>query len=434
MKTKLLFLFMGISIGVFSQIDDFKLDSYLEVLEEHQKFNGSVAIAKNGDIIYQKSVGFSDYENQKKNNSETIFRIGSISKTFTATLVMMAVDEGKIKLQDKISKYFSEVKNADKITVEMLLNHRSGIYNLTALPDYLSWNTHEFSRNELIEKISTFEGQFEPGTAFDYSNSNYILLSVLLEKLYGKPFEEILNEKIIQALQLKRTAFFPKIDSKNNEAYSYYYTGDWAKSSETSVSIPLGAGGISSTPADLIQFGEALFGGQLLSKESLEKMKKLTEGYGYGVFVLPFYDKIGLGHTGGIDNFNSTWAYFEKEKVSFVVLSNGADYDTNNVAIALLSAAYGKDFSIPVFKKSDAEVIPGYTGVFRSGHLGLDITITEQDGQYFAQASGQSAFPLEKINEFEFRFDLAGIVIEFNSDLKSIILKQGGGEFIFVKQ
>lgn len=116
------------------------------------------------------------------------------------------------------------------------------------------------------------------------------------------------------------------------------------------------------------------------------------------------------------------------------MVSNGSDFNENDISIAMLNLAFGNEIKLPVIKKSEGEVIPGYTGSFSNGQIGMTIEITENDGKYFAQASGQSAFPLEKISDTEFRFDLAGIVILFNPDLKSFTLQQGGGEFIFVKE
>lgn len=426
----LVFVFNGLS----AQFDDDFADAYFDVLEQNDKFSGSVAIAKDGKIIYRRSIGYSDFENQKKNDPETAFRIGSISKTFTAAMIMKAVDEGKIILSQTIDKYFPTVKNADKITVEMLLSHRSGIFNITADPSYLSWNTEPKTEKELVKLISDYNSNFEPGSEFEYSNSNYILLSFVLEKIYKKPYSKILDELIIKPLNLKHTFFKDKIDGSKNEAFSYKYNGNWIKSPITDMSIPMGAGGISSTPTDLILFAEALFDGKIVSKESLEKMETMKDGYGFGLFKMPFYDKTAFGHNGGIDNFSSSLVYFPNEKIAFSMVSNGSDFNENDISIAMLNLAFGNEIKLPVIKKSEGEVIPGYTGSFSNGQIGMTIEITENDGKYFAQASGQSAFPLEKISDTEFRFDMAGIVILFNPDLKSFTLQQGGGEYIFVKQ
>lgn len=434
MKTCFFLILTLIFNGLSAQFDDDLADAYFDVLEQNDKFSGSVAIAKDGKIIYKRAIGFSDFENQKKNDSETAFRIGSISKTFTAVMIMKAVEKGKINLNQTIDKYFPTVKNADKITVEMLLSHRSGIFNITADPSFLTWNTEPKTEKELVKIISDYNSNFDPGSEFEYSNSNYILLSFILEKIYKKPYSKILDELIIKPLNLKHTFFKDKIDGSKNEAFSYIYNGNWIKSPITDMSIPLGAGGISSTPTDLILFAEALFDEKIVSKESLEKMETMKDGYGFGLFKIPFYDKTGFGHNGGIDNFSSNMIYFPTEKIAFSMVSNGSDFNENDISNAMLNLAFGNDIKLPVIKKSEGEVVPGYTGSFSNGQIGMTIEITENDGKYFAQASGQSAFPLEKISDTEFRFDLAGIVIIFNPDLKSFTLQQGGGEFIFVKE
>lgn len=434
MKLKIFSVLILLSVFGFGQFDDDLMDAFFDTLEQNDKFNGSVAINIKGETVYKRAIGFADFETKTKNNNETEFRIGSISKSFTATLTMIAVDEGKIKIDGTIEKYFPTVKNSDKITVDMLLKHRTGIFNITADSTYQNWKTQPKSEKEIIKIISGYDSNFEPGAYFEYSNSNYVLLSFLLEKLYKMSFLEILNQKIIQPLNLERTRFGGKINLNNNEAYSYQYTGDWLKSSEADLSILMGAGGIISTSGDITKFGEALFNGKLVSAESLELMKKTQDGYGYGMFLMPFYDKTGYGHTGGIDNFSSVWGYFPDGEVSFAITSNGADFNNNDIAIAILSVVYGRKLELPKFKQKEGEVIPGYTGIFSNGQLGMDIEITEKDGNYFAQATGQSAFPIEKKSDTEFRFDMAGIVIEFNPDLKSFTMKQGGGEFIFVKQ
>lgn len=434
MKFFFLFLFVLNAVILSAQFDADLMDGYFDALEQNDKFNGSVAVSIDNQIVYKRALGYSDFENKKNNDTETEFIIGSVSKIFTASLVLMAIDEQKIKLNQTIDKFFPSIKNSDKITVEMLLSHRSGIFNITNDSTYLNWNTKPKTEKELVKIISDYDNDFVPNTEFEYSNSNYILLSFLLEKLYGKTFAEILKEKIIQPLGLKRTHFGGKIKPKDNEAYSYYYNGQWIKSDETDVSVPMGAGGISSTPTDLIVFINSLFMGKIITNESLGKMKTTRDGYGLGIFQMPFGKRTGYGHTGGIDDFSSVLSYFDDGKVAISIASNGSDFDNNNVAIAMLSVAYGQEIKFPTFRQTDTEVIPGYTGIFSNGQLGMEIEITERDGTYFAQATGQSAFPIEKKNETEFRFDLAGIVIEFNKDLKFFTLKQGGGEFIFVKQ
>jgi D-alanyl-D-alanine carboxypeptidase len=201
------------------------------------------------------------------------------------------------------------------------------------------------------------------------------------------------------------------------------------------MSIPLGAGGIISSPSDLTKFSDALFGGKLLRAESLELMKTVVDGYGLGLFKIPFYDKTGFGHTGGIDNFTSMFSYFPDGNVSYAMTSNGTNYSNNNISIAVLSAVYGKDYEIPEFSNYEvtAEELEQYLGVYSSITIPIKITITQDGNTLLAQATGQSAFPLEASAKDEFKFDLANIVIEFIPTEKKLILKQSGMELTFLK-
>ncbi len=417
-----------------AQFNKSKLNEFFDALEQNDKFNGSVALSQNGNIIYERSVGFADVENNLKINNQTLFRIGSISKTYTATLIMMAVEENRISIDQSIDKFFPQLEKAENISIEMLLNHRSGIFNITADPTYLTWNTQPQTKADLLSKIANYKRNFEPGQQLEYSNSNYILLTFILEEIYQKSYAEILDEKIVKPLDLNRTKVGDKINSSNNEANSYQLKGStWVKFSESDLSIPLGAGVIISTPKEVIQFGVVLFNEKLVSSKTLDQMIKLNDGFGYGLISFPFNDKRSFGHTGGIDQFSSMWAYFPEEKVSFAIVSNGSDISNNDIAIAMLSSVFDVEIDIPTFKSRD-EIEAGIYGTFYNGQIGMHIQVNEHEGQVFAQATGQMPFPLEKVSETVYTFEMGGIEIEYAEDLKSFTLKQGGGEYVFNKE
>jgi len=350
-------------------------------------------------------------------------------------LVLKAAEANKLKLSQTIDQFFPTIINADKITIKNLLNHRSGIHNFTDDKDYLSWNTQARSEKEMVEIISKAGSDFTPDTKSSYSNSNYVLLTYILEKTLGKTYPELLKQHITTPLKLKNTKLGGKINPKDNEALSYKYEGKWVLEAETDISIPLGAGGIVSTPSDLITFGKGLFGGKLISKEHLELMKTIKDGYGSGLFSIPFYENIGYGHTGGIDGFLSSFTHFDNQDVIFALTSNASNYNNNNIAITVLSAVYGKDFDIPNFKNytPKPEELASYLGTYSSNELPLKIDITINNGVLMGQATGQAAFPLEAKEKDIFVFDQAGIVLEFNSAKKQMTLKQGGGIFSFTK-
>ena len=423
-------------IGFAQNFDKSKLDNYFNALEANNKFMGSVAVSKDGIIIYSKSIGFSDVENNIKADQNSKYRIGSISKTFTSVLVLKAVENKKLNLNQTIDQFFPTINNAKQITIKHLLSHRSGIHNFTNGKDYSTWNTQPKTEQEMLEIIAKAGSDFEPDSKAEYSNSNFVLLSYMLEKTFKKSYAELLLEFIIQPVGLTNTYFGMKINPNKNECKSYNFAGTWKVEPETDMTIPLGAGGIISTPSDLTKFSNALFNGKLLKSESLEIMKTIKDNYGIGLFQIPFYDKKGYGHTGGIDGFRSVFSYFSDGNISYALTSNGTNFNNNNISIAVLSAVYDKPYDIPDFSTYEvsSEDLDKYLGIYVSKQIPLKITVTKDNKTLIAQATGQSAFPLEATENDKFKFDQAGVVLEFNPTAKTMILKQGGGQFSFTKE
>ncbi|RKS19053.1 CubicO group peptidase (beta-lactamase class C family) [Flavobacterium endophyticum] len=418
------------------KIDTQQLDRYFNALEENNKFMGSVAVSQDGKIIYAKAIGFSDLENNTKANTATKYRIGSISKTFTSVLVLKAFEDKKLDLDTTIETFFPSIKNANKITIRQLLRHRSGIYNFTDDEEFKIWKTQAKTEKEMVAIIAKGGSDFEPDTQAAYSNSNYVLLTYILEKTYKKPYSELLKTYIAKPAGLKNTYFGGKINTKNNEAVSYTFADGWKLESETDSSIPLGSGGIVSTPSDLVHFSDALFTGKLLKKETLELMKTIKDTYGMGLLQLPFYEDIAYGHRGGIDKFTSVFSYSSDKKLSFALTSNGSNYNGNEIPVVVLSAVYGKPFDIPEFKtfQNNPEDLEKYVGTYASSQLPFKLTVSKEGKMLVAQASGQAPLQLEGIEKDKFAFEKAGIILEFNPAEKAMVLKQGGGEFAFVKE
>ncbi len=438
---RILVLSLALSLISFvactQNIDKAKLDAYFEALENNDRFMGSVAIAKGEQVIYSNSLGFTDVEQGLKANENTKYRIGSISKTFTAVLILKAVEEGKLNLNDTLDKYFPAIGSSNKITIEHLLRHRSGLHN--HVDEFVRLNKHilPITEEEMLELIIKGGNEFEPDTKMAYSNPNYILLSFILEKIYEAPFSKILEDEITKPLGLVNTFIDGNINISNGECNSYNYLNDsWELAPELDISQALGAGAMTSNPKDLVKFSHALFSGKLLSENSMAKMTSLIDHYGMGLIQMPFYDKAGLGHTGGIDGFRSVFAYFPKDDLSFAYTSNGLNFNGNDISIVILSAAYNMPFEIPEFtlyEPSDEE-LDAYTGIYSSKQIPLKITITRDNDKLFGQGTGQPSFPLEATAKDKFEFKQAGIVMEFNPSNKTMILKQGGGEFSFEKE
>lgn len=419
------------------KVDTSLLNQYLDALEVNNKFMGRIALAHKGFIIYERNIGYSDIEAQLKADAKTSLRIGSISKTFTATLVMKAIEEGLLKLNDPIDKWFPLIEESGNITIENLMRHSSGIYSVTDEPDYLQWNTQPKTEQDLLNIITSKDLLFVPGSAEHYSNSNYILLSYILENIYKKPFKDILEDKIIHVLGLRHTFVDIPLDNSNFLSKSYSNRNrQWNVESVTHVSIPMGAGNIASTPRDLVTFIYGLFSGKVLKPESLAQMKEIKDVFGYGLFELPFNEKVGYGHTGGIDGFASIMGHFVEEEITCVILSNGTAISINDIAINLLNAVFGLPIEIPTFNEFEVstEDLQRYVGIYASSQIPIKINVFIKEDILMAQATGQPSFDLEAVSQDVFRFVMAGLVMKFNPSENTFLLKQGGAEFLFKKE
>jgi CubicO group peptidase (beta-lactamase class C family) len=415
-----------------------KLDSLFDILSANHQAMGSIAIAKEGKLIYERAIGYRviSASGQIPANSMTRYRIGSISKLFTATMIFQLVEDNKISLEETLDKYFPVIPNADRITISNLLNHRSGIHNFTNDPAYMTYNEMPKTQEEMIEIMAAGGSDFDPDTKAEYSNSNFVILGYILEKISGKSYAENLDKRITSKLELANTYVGQKTDPDQHEAFSYTLMGQWNQYSETDMSIPGGAGAIVSTPGDLVKFIHGLFAGKLIAKESLEQMKTLKDNYGMGIFQIPFYERSGYGHNGSIDAFTASLGYFPEDKIAIAYCTNGQVYPMNEIIVGALSAVFDKPYMIPSFTTItlSEEALDQYIGVYASPTLPVKLTVTRQEGSLFAQATGQMPFPLEATAMDKFKFDAAGIMIEFDRENNTLTLKQGGGEFTFSRE
>ena len=439
MKSRSFFsiLFVLFSVTSFAQEQKFlALDSLFQILDENNRFMGSLSISENGKIIYSKTIGKVDLASGKSSDNLTKYRIGSISKMFTACLIFQAIEENKLSLKQNINRFFPKITGAKEISIGNLLNHRSGIHNYTNDTSYFNYYTASKSQKEMLEIIQASGSDFKSNSKAEYSNSNYILLSFILEKIYKKSYEELLDIKIIQPQVLKNTYFGKKLELAKNECASYLFSGKWELENETHSSVSLGAGGIVSTTEDLLFFITKLFEGKIINTASLEQMMKLEDGYGMGIFPVPFYDKKGFGHTGGIDGFSSFLYTFPEEKISIALTSNGSRFNNNDIGIAALSACFNLPLQLPSFSAIElsAEDLNKYLGSYANPEIPIKISITKDSLSLIAQATGQPSFTLETIGKDSFEFSPAGVEIQFIPEKNLLILKQGGGEFSFKRE
>lgn len=422
--------------------DKAKADSLFDGLEKNDKLMGAVSIRREGVPLYERAIGFADKSatGTQANNGETRFRVGSVSKIFTSTLILGLVEEGRLSLDTKLSEFFPKIPDAQTVTIAQLLSHSSGVHNFTNDKSYVTYYTKPQTHEQMLRRFAKNKPDFTPGSKHDYSNAGFILLGYIVEKVTGKPYGEYLQERIVKPLGLKHTGYGGKIDPSQNQARSYERVkGAWAVTPETDMSIPHGAGAVVSTPGDLGMFVEGLFAGKLLKKETLDKMTTIRDGYGFGIFKLPFGEKTAYGHGGSIDGFRSQAAFFPKENLAVAFCANGLDYPQNDVLIGLLKISFGQAYTVPDFRTVAvaSDVLARYAGIYGAENFPLKITLSVEEGKLVAQATGQAAFELDAVNDTEFAQTRYGIRIKMkvsSGPAEGFHFSQGGQEFDFKRE
>ncbi|HEA31391.1 MAG TPA: class A beta-lactamase-related serine hydrolase [Leeuwenhoekiella sp.] len=411
-----------------------KLDSLLDILGENNRFMGGLSIMHDGKEVYQKSIGFADVSRKSEADRKTKYRIGSITKTYTATLLMQFVEEGKLNLTDTLSSYFPEVANAEKITIDDMLHHRSGIFNITEAVDFGTWVAEPRSREEILELLKMNEAAFEPKEKAGYSNTNYILLSYILEDIAKKPFSQLLKDRIITPLGLKRTEFGHKIQPEKNEAIPYYRkNGTWNPVEPlTDMQNPMGAGSVVSTPTEVTQFYNALFSGKLVSKNSFHKMTDVSTGTGYGLGSGAFNGREGFGHNGSIDGFQAFTFFMPQEKVAMALSSNAYDIPFFYVLESVVSIYFDDPYEIPQFKplqpfiKLNSEELEPFLGIYSDPDFPLKIKVFKEENKLMAQATDQDAFQVDAIEKNIFKSFEEMITLDFNVQENKMQFEQLG--------
>ena len=432
----------GAKVDSAFTFDKDRMTDYLQYLYQNNQWQGGVAIMHNEKMMYLKNYGKLEEDKPRNADPGTKYRIGSITKMYTAAVINDLVAQGDLSMTSKLSRFYPEIPNATEINVDELLGHRSGIHNYTDDPEFDFQGN--YTDEEIIDLIASYDSDFKPGTKAAYSNSNYFLLGKIIEKVTGYSYNEQLNSSILAPRNFMRTSYGHEIQPQKNEAYSFIYDVDskrWEQVTPWQISVAGAAGGISASAGDVARFISDLYNSHLFPDKFVNNFTLIeNDNFGYGAFRFPFYDKYSFGHTGGLENFHSMASYFPEEKISFVLLSNGLNELSNNdIAIGLLSILFDEEFDFPDFTETiSVENTEAYLGNFSNKDLEMDIEVTELDGKLFAQATNQSKFPLTQQADGNFVYKTAGIELIFNEFdgeyYQGFKLLQGGGEFQFSRK
>ncbi|KLT68041.1 serine hydrolase [Flavobacterium sp. ABG] len=343
----------------FAQDKAKKIDQLMSLYNQYGQFNGSVLVAEHGKVIFKKGYGQANMEWNIPNQTDTKFRLGSISKQFTAFLIVKLAEGGKIKLDAPITTYLSDYPKAtgDKITIHHLLTHTSGIPNYTSVPKFLEEKSKEpYTPQEFIKTFENLPLEFTPGEKFRYSNSGYFLLGYLIEKITQKTYEQYLQETILTPLKMANTGYDHNEIILKKRAAGYEKQGKkLINSSYIDMSIPYAAGSLYSTVEDLYLWDQALYTNKLLSAASMDSLFKPyisfgDESYGYGWFIdeLLNSDKSKLKiveHGGGINGFNTLISRVPADKNLVVLLNNTGGTVLGEMNTAIRAILYNQPYN-----------------------------------------------------------------------------------------
>jgi len=348
-----------------------KINEYLNAAVRVNGFSGSVLVAQNGQPIISKGYGMANYELDAPNTPQTVFRLGSITKSFTATAIMQLQERGKLSAGDSICKFLSDCPQMwQAITIKNLLTHTSGIADYTNFPDYTKTMSLAATHNELVGRFKNKPLEFAPGEKSNYSSSGYYLLGLIIESASGKAYEEFLRENIFVPLEMRNTGCDSNRRVIKNRANGYTMQGgSLVNASYVEMSVPYAAGAMYSTVEDLLRFDQALYTEKILSRKSLDEMFTVfKDKYGYGWETYLELNRRKIEKGGVINGFTANLSRFPDERVTIILLGNNQSAHVRQPALDLTAIVFGAPYKIPQERKVvavDRKIFEKYVGQYQ---------------------------------------------------------------------
>jgi CubicO group peptidase (beta-lactamase class C family) len=412
-----------------------RMQQVIQSFVASKTFMGAVRVARGSDTLLDQGYGYADLEWKVPNSPQTKFRLGSITKQFTAASILLLEERGKLNVHDLVKKYMPDAPPAwDNITIFNLLTHTSGIPNFTSFPDYPSLEPFPATPAQLVAWFRNKPLDFQPGEKWSYSNSGYVLLGYLIEKISGEPYARFVQENIFKPLRMTDSGY----DSNSAiipDRASGYTPGPngLVNAGYINMTIPFSAGGLYSTTGDLWRWEQGLFGGKILSPASLKEMTTpFKDDYAFSLVVHSVNGYKVIEHGGGIEGFNTALAYYPENRLTVVVLGNENGSAPDEIAHDLGTLAYGGKVVLTSERKAihiDPRIFDRYVGSYQLAPHFL-ITISREGNHLFAQATGQQKIEIFPASEKEYFFKVVDAQITFVTDSRGrateLILHQGG--------
>ncbi|HEY0100075.1 MAG TPA: serine hydrolase [Pyrinomonadaceae bacterium] len=402
-----------------------KVDEYMNAAAKAEGFSGSILVARDGSTVASKGYGLANIELNVPNTPQTVFRLASLTKQFTALAIMMLQERGKLSTGDSICKYLDACPATwQPITIRQLLTHTSGIPNYTSFPDFARTAVLPATHESFIGRVKDRPLDFVAGEKFNYSNTGYYLLGVVVERAAGKSYEDFVQENIFTPLGMKNTGFDNPVRIIKNRAAGYEGQGERIhNASYIDMSNGYAAGFIVSTTEDLLLWDKALYTERLVSRKSLDEMftpfKDLspTKNYAYAWWLEKQSDRQAISHSGHINGFATYIMRYPAERVTVIVLSNNRGAPSERVAKDLSAIAFGAPYKIPQERKVIAvasAVLEKYAGQYQL-RPNFIITMSLDNGKLLMQPNAPQKVEMFATSETEF------------------FLKAGNAQFTFLK-
>ena len=420
-----------------------RMDRIIQSHVDSKQFMGSVLVAQGGKVLLNKGYGSANLEWDIPDSPQTKFRLGSLTKQFTAAAILLLEERGKLRTDDLVAKYLPDAPASwAKITLANLLTHTSGIPNFTSFPDYATTEATPTTPEQLVARFRDKPLNFEPGEKWEYSNSGYVLLGYLLEKISGQPYQDFVRDNLFAPLGMTESGYDSRaaIISHRASGYSPGANGP-ANAGYIDMSIPFSAGALYSTTEDLWRWEQGLFGGKVLNAASLKKMTTpFKNDYAYGLAVRTAHGYTVIEHGGGIEGFNTQLAYDPDRKLAVIVLGNLNGGAPGEIAGQLMSLLHGEKVVLPSERKEitvSTDVLRQYVGTYQLAPT-FSIVITLEGNRLMSQATNQPALPLFPESETSFFLKAVDAQIEFakndKGEVTSLTLHQGGNEMKALKR
>jgi CubicO group peptidase (beta-lactamase class C family) len=419
--------------------DTARMEQVVQSYIQNNGFMGTVLVARGTDIVFNKAYGLANVELSVPNTPGTRFRLGSITKQFTAASILLLEEQGKLRLEDPIRKHMPDAPAAwDAITLYHLLTHTSGIPNFTAMKEYAALK----GVNTPVEKtIATFRDtplDFPPGEKMSYSNSGYLVLGWVIEKVSGSSYAAFVQERIFSPLGMKDSGYDSNTAIIPRRAAGYVPgQGGPSNAGYIHMSIPHAAGALYSSTEDLLRWEQALFGGKVVSPASLQKMTTPNKNdYALGLVVRSDNGRRVVSHGGGIDGFNTALSYYPDTRTTIAVLANINGPAPDRMAGQLGALAHGAAVVLASERKAidlAPDALGKYVGVYMV-RPGVELTITFDGKQLMTQLTGQPAFPLFAESPTRFFLKAVDATIDFTIDaggaVSAATLLQGASKVV----